>query len=140
MVHILVVEADAELRLLYRIMLEQKGYEVLDAGSSKQALKVLAFEQVDAVVLDLGLPDHSGLQLIDEIRSQQSQIPIIVNTGYDFLGEDFRDWGTDEVVSKSSGPAVLIRAVVQIIPPDMEMRPINFASAFHKTEVIIQKV
>jgi DNA-binding response OmpR family regulator len=130
MARILIVEDDADLRLLYRIMLEQKGYEVLDAGTGKQALKVLAFEQIDAVVLDLGLPDNSGLQLIDEIRSQQSQMPII-NTGYDFLGEDFRDWGADEVVSKSSGPAVLIRAVARVMPAEFEFQNFEFAPAFH---------
>ena len=54
---------------------------------------------------------------------------IIFNTEYDFLGEDFRNWGADEIVSKSSGPAMLVHAVMQIISLDFERRQANFAQA-----------
>jgi CheY-like chemotaxis protein len=126
MKRVLIVEDEAELRLLYRIVLERKGYEVVSVGSGKEALKVLAYERIDAVVLDFGLPDISGLQLIDEIRSQQRHMPIIINTAYDFLGEDFHDWGADEFVAKSSGPEALIRALARAIPVEVEMQNPDF--------------
>ena len=126
MTRVLIVEDEAELRRLYRIVLERKGYEIAEAGSGRDAMKILAYERIDAVVLDLGLPDISGLQLIDEIRSQQRHIPIIINTAYDILGEDFHEWGADAFVSKSFGPAALIRAMEEIVPAELEMQHPDF--------------
>ncbi|MDZ7362281.1 MAG: response regulator [candidate division KSB1 bacterium] len=116
MARVLIVEDDGNLRLLYRIVLETEGYEVIDVGSGAEALRVLSEELVDVVVLELGLQDISGLQLIDVIRSQRWYVPIIVNSIYDFLSEERRNWDVDEIVSKSSGPAALIYALKRIAP------------------------
>jgi two-component system KDP operon response regulator KdpE len=116
MARILIVEDEGDLRLLYRIVLEAEGYEVIDVGSGAEALRVLSEELVDVVVLDLGLQDISGLQLIDVIRSQRWYVPIIINSIYDFLGEDSHKWDVDEIISKSSGTAALVRALKRIVP------------------------
>jgi DNA-binding NtrC family response regulator len=117
--HILVVEDEANLRLLYRNELEFEGYDVSDVGTGADALKILEYEKIDAVVLDLRLPDVYGLQLMEEMLSQQRKVPIIINTAYDQFRSDFQSWGAEAFVVKSADLSelknTLARAVLTTI-------------------------
>ena len=102
MSRILVVEDEANLRRLYRNELEVEGYEVSDVGTGAEALQVLEYEKIDAVVLDLRLPDVYGLDLLGDMLSQRRQLPVIINTAYDQFRHDFHSWGAEAFVTKSS--------------------------------------
>ncbi len=132
MARVLVVEDESALRLLYRIALKNNRYEVIAVESGNEALKVLEREQIDAVVSDLRLPDISGLRLIDEIQSQHPFLPIIINTAYDFIGENSYGWRVAESVSKSSGTAGLMRALARVISAEAEIPSRDSASSFHE--------
>jgi DNA-binding response OmpR family regulator len=116
MARILVVEDEASLRLLYRNELEIEGYEVSDVGTGADALKVLEYEKIDAVVLDLRLPDVYGLQLLNDMLSYRRNLPIIINTAYDQFREDFHCWGADAFVVKSSDLSELKNVLARVIP------------------------
>lgn len=73
---ILVVEDDASLRLVTCAMLSAEHYRVIEAGSGQQALATVAAQHPDAVLLDLGLPDMDGLEVIRQIHD--SPVPPII--------------------------------------------------------------
>jgi DNA-binding response OmpR family regulator len=116
MARILVVEDEASLRLLYRNELEIEGYDVSDAGTGADALKVLEYEKIDAVVLDLRLPDVYGLQLLNDMLSYWRNLPVIINTAYDQFRDDFHSWGAEAFVVKSSDLAELKHVLARIVP------------------------
>jgi DNA-binding NtrC family response regulator len=125
MAHILLVEDEANLRLLYRNEFEFEGYEVSDVGTGTDALKILEYEKIDAVVLDLRLPDVYGLQLMEEMLSQRRDLPIIINTAYDQFRGDFQSWGAEAFVVKSSDLSELKRALARMIPVASPAQPPN---------------
>ncbi|GAA0668482.1 response regulator [Rheinheimera tangshanensis] len=74
---ILVVDDEMQIRKMLRIALRSVGYEVTEADSVESGLAALVRQQPDLLVLDLGLPDGDGLELLSELRSF-SKVPVIV--------------------------------------------------------------
>jgi DNA-binding NtrC family response regulator len=116
MARVLLVEDEANLRLLYRDELEMEGYEVSDVGTGADALKVLEYEKIDAVVLDLRLPDCYGLQLLNDMLSRRRDLPVIINTAYDQFRHDFHCWGAEAFVVKSSDICELKDVLTRTVP------------------------
>ena len=77
---ILIVEDEANLVRALRINLRARQYEVLTAGTGREALAVAANQPPDAIILDLGLPDIDGTEVIVELR-RWYHAPIIVLSG-----------------------------------------------------------
>ncbi len=67
---ILIVDDERNVRVFLRELLEQEGYEVFDAGSLEEAKASIAFSSPEVVILDLGLPDGSGHDLIPVIKKK----------------------------------------------------------------------
>ena len=103
-VKILVVDDEPPIRKLLRTGLGAQGYEVLDAPSGKAALELLA-KKPDLVILDLGLPDIDGLELLRRIRELQGSLPIVVlSSRGDEAGKVAAlDLGADDYVTKPFG-------------------------------------
>lgn len=80
---VLLVEDDALLRQAFRLLLEDSGYDVREAGSAASALRSAEESTPSAVVLDMGLPDRPGLDVARELRQQDAtrDVPIIALTG-----------------------------------------------------------
>jgi two-component system KDP operon response regulator KdpE len=74
---ILVIEDDAPIRRFLNAALSNAGYEVLEAETGRMGLTYIMARPPDLIVLDLGLPDMDGMQLIDRVR-EWSQVPIII--------------------------------------------------------------
>jgi len=77
---ILIVEDEKEMARGLKDILEFEGYEVLTATNGREGLHLFARREPDCVILDLMLPDLSGYQICEEIRRQQSRIPILMLT------------------------------------------------------------
>jgi len=75
--HILVIDDESQIRKMLRIALKSVGYEVSEAESLATGLAATVRQQPDLVVLDLGLPDGNGLELLTELRSF-SKVPVII--------------------------------------------------------------
>jgi len=74
---VLVVEDDREIRTLVQSALTVEGFEVQTAVTLSEAMALLQHSPPDVIVLDLGLPDGEGLQLVPEVR-RNSGVPIVV--------------------------------------------------------------
>ena len=101
---ILVVDDEPPIRKLLRMGLTSQGYEVLDAPNGKTALELLA-KKPDLVILDLGLPDIDGLELLRRIRHREESLPVVVlSSRGDEAGKVAAlDLGADDYVTKPFG-------------------------------------
>ena len=106
---ILLVEDQPELLRALRINLRARQYDVLTASTGRQALAVAATHPPDAVILDLGLPDIDGTEVILELR-RWSTAPIIVLSGRTSPGDKIGalDVGADDYVTKPFAMAELL--------------------------------
>jgi len=98
---ILVVDDEPPIRRLLRTSLGAQDYGIVEAGTGRDALRRLAADKPDLVILDLGLPDISGLEVIREIR-KTSPVPIVVLSARDDDAAKIAalDLGADDYVSK----------------------------------------
>src|SRR5262249_27872171 len=101
---VLVVDDERPIRKLLRMGLTTEGYEVLEAPDGKTALELLA-RNPGLVILDLGLPDIQGLDLLRTIRSRNESVPIVVlSSRGDEAGKvQALDLGADDYVTKPFG-------------------------------------
>jgi two-component system KDP operon response regulator KdpE len=101
---VLVVDDEPPIRKLLRMGLGTQGYQTIDAPNAKAALELMA-EVPDIVILDLGLPDMQGLDLLRQIRSQREELPIVVlsSRGDETAKVEALDLGADDYVTKPFG-------------------------------------
>jgi DNA-binding response OmpR family regulator len=79
---VLIVEDEMLVRMFAVDALEDAGFQVLQAGDAADAMKALAgADDVQAVIVDMGLPDRSGDQLAAEMRAQRQDLPILIASG-----------------------------------------------------------
>ena len=78
--HVLVVDDDRALRYAITALLQGAGYSTDQAGDGPEALDKLRQQPVDLMLLDIGLPGMSGLDVCRRLRSEGSRIPIIMLT------------------------------------------------------------
>jgi two-component system KDP operon response regulator KdpE len=101
---VLVVDDEPPIRKLLRMGLGSQGYEILDAPSGKTALELME-DKPDIVILDLGLPDIQGLELLRKIRELNESVPIVVlsSRGDEAAKVQALDLGADDYVTKPFG-------------------------------------
>ncbi|HYR63299.1 MAG TPA: response regulator transcription factor [Actinomycetota bacterium] len=98
---VLVIEDDRQIVRTLRTSLQARGYDVLSARDGNAALAVLRSDGIDLVLLDLGLPDLDGLEVLTRLRAFAEQ-PVIVLTVRDSQAEKVAalDRGADDYVIK----------------------------------------
>lgn len=101
MSRVLCIDDEPAILRLLAVVLEHDGHEAISAASGREAMAMLARGGIDAVLLDLGLPDRDGLELIASIRSQ-SAIPVIVVSARGDVAEKVAalDLGAADYVTK----------------------------------------
>jgi CheY-like chemotaxis protein len=77
-VHVLLIEDDAAIADMYRVQLEYDGYRVTVATTGENGFEALAHAQPDIVLLDLLLPDRSGLEIMADLKSRFPKHPPVV--------------------------------------------------------------
>lgn len=108
---VLVVEDETHLREFYAEEIKDAGYEVQPVSTGKEAIDRIKRERPKVVVLDIMLPDISGLKVLEEIKSIDKTIPVILNSAYAVYKSDFLSWMADDYVVKSSDISELIGKV-----------------------------
>jgi len=105
---VLVVEDDRQIRRFLRALLTAQGYRVVEADTGKAGLREATARVPDVIVLDLGLPDMEGIELLREVR-QWSSIPVIVLSarGQERHKVDALDAGADDYLTKPFGASEL---------------------------------
>ncbi len=116
---ILIVEDEPELVRALRINLRARQYQVLTAGTGREALEVAASHPPDAIILDLGLPDIDGTEVIVELRRWYHG-PIIVLSGRTSPGDKIGalDVGADDYVTKPFAMAELLARLRAVLRRD----------------------
>jgi two-component system KDP operon response regulator KdpE len=109
---VLVVDDEPPIRKLLRMGLGTQGYQILDAPNGKTALELMA-EGPDLVILDLGLPDMQGLELLRLIRERNAEVPIVVlsSRGDETAKVQALDLGADDYVTKPFGMDELLARI-----------------------------
>jgi two-component system KDP operon response regulator KdpE len=101
---VLVVDDEPPIRKLLRMGLSTQGYEILEAPNGKASLDLLS-QNPDLVILDLGLPDMQGLELLRMMRARNEAVPIVVlSSRGDEVGKvQALDLGADDYITKPFG-------------------------------------
>jgi two-component system phosphate regulon response regulator PhoB len=109
---VLVVDDDVEIRVLLREVLSDDGYTIFEAGTGAEALQLVKQVEIDVVLLDLGLPDASGLDLLTQFTAD-AHTSVIILTGR--AGETDRvvglDLGADDYIAKPFSTRELVARV-----------------------------
>ncbi len=110
---ILLVEDDENIRELVRLYLQASGFQVREAEDTRQAQAMMLSEQLDMVLLDILLPDGSGLELCQTWRQSGIHVPVLFlsckNDTEDMIAG--LDLGGDDYVTKPFDPNLLILRV-----------------------------
>jgi two-component system, OmpR family, KDP operon response regulator KdpE len=109
---ILVIDDEPPIRKLLRMGLATQSYEVLEAPNGKIALQLLE-QKPDLIILDLGLPDMQGLDLLRTLRARNDSVPIVVlSSRGDEAGKVAAlDLGADDYVTKPFGMDELLARI-----------------------------
>ena len=100
-VSVLIIDDEPQIQRLLTIALETEGYAVSSAGTGQAGMAMAAQQSRDLIILDLGLPDTNGLQVLKQLR-EWTQAPVVVLTVLDGTAEKIEalDSGADDYVTK----------------------------------------
>jgi len=109
---VLVIDDEPPIRKLLRMGLGTQGYQILDAPNAKTALELVE-QTPDLIILDLGLPDMQGLELLRILRSRNEGVPIVVlsSRGDEAAKVQALDLGADDYVTKPFGMEELLARI-----------------------------
>ncbi len=112
-IRILVVDDEAAITRFLRTGLTAHGFTVLTASTGRAAIEILNRGETDLLVLDLGLPDMDGLDVIVQLRANQSLLPVIVlsSRGDERSKVEALELGADDYLAKPFGMDELIARI-----------------------------
>ena len=112
---ILVVDDEANIRLLYAEELKDEGYEVATAASSTEAVEKLENGAFDLAVLDIKLKNESGIELLQRIVKERHDMPVILCSAFSCYKDDFSAWLADSYVVKSGDLTELKEEIKRVL-------------------------
>jgi CheY-like chemotaxis protein len=110
---ILCVDDENTPRMLRKLILQKQGYEVIDVGSGKEALELLAQRQFDLVLTDQLMPGMAGTELTRKIKSATPNMPVVIISGVNELPPDASY--ADRFISKIEGPLALFQGIAEVL-------------------------
>lgn len=115
-ISLLLIEDDPQFQMLLNTTLESQGYQVFTAETGQEGLIAVRNRQPGLLILDLGLPDMDGQELIRRLR-KWSEVPIIVLSARHQEGEITQalDNGADDYLTKPFGSAVLLSRIKALL-------------------------
>ncbi|HWA85966.1 MAG TPA: response regulator [Opitutus sp.] len=129
---VLVIDDEGQIRRLLRLILEDAGYAVRDAETGQDGIRELARQAPDAIVLDLGLPDVGGVEVLRQLRTW-STTPVLVLSVFGQEGSKIAalDAGADDYLTKPFGDGELLarlRALLRRIKPAVASSTFSFGT------------
>ncbi|MHB1675912.1 MAG: two-component system response regulator KdpE [Sulfuriferula sp.] len=109
---VIVIEDEKQTRHFLRLALEIEGYHVLDAETGNEGLKTAATRKPDMVIVDLGLPDMDGVEVVKRLR-EWSSVPVIILSARSEEKEKIAalDAGADDYLTKPFGAGELLARI-----------------------------
>jgi CheY-like chemotaxis protein len=99
---ILLVDDEKSVRLLCREVLNEEGYDVIEAEDGLDAIRKVEEKNPDLVILDIQMPRMDGMEALPQILHKKRDVPVILYTSYSQYQKDFMTWAADAYVVKSS--------------------------------------
>ena len=99
---ILIVDDEEVIRMLYGEELEDEGYEVITTGSGHGLVELIRQEEPDLIILDIKMAEHDGLDLLQDVRKEFYNIPVILCSAYSSYKGDLKSIAADYYVVKSA--------------------------------------
>jgi len=112
---LLIVEDDANQRLLYKKELTKDNYRVLLADGGRMAVKIAEKEDLDLVVLDIEMPGMDGIEALGRILDRKNTLPVIIHTAYPYYKDNFMSWAANAYIVKSSDLSELKSKIHEIL-------------------------
>lgn len=109
-----VIEDDKDIRGLIQAILAGAGFNVQVAETGAAGVEIVRRHGPDIIVVDFGLPDVTGIEVIERLRGF-SQVPVLMLTGHEDLGDAPFAAGADDVMAKPFGPPELRRRVEKLL-------------------------
>jgi len=127
---VLIIDDEETLCYFLKESLEEKGYQATAAYTAGDGLQQLATQDVDLVLLDLKLPDGEGLDVLDEIRKVDGDLPVIVLTGHAAVETAVRAMklGAYDYLEKPVNLAQLTSSVAEALNSSHRARPAGTAA------------
>jgi DNA-binding response OmpR family regulator len=111
---ILVVDDEPRIGKLLRVKLNLSGYDVITTTSGAEAIELVRTHEPDIMLLDLLMPDVTGMDVLDKVRSF-SQIPVIVFTGRSEIARFAKRFGANDCIAKPFDPDALVEKIGLIL-------------------------
>jgi two-component system KDP operon response regulator KdpE len=129
---ILVIDDENQIRRLLRFTLEDAGYAVRESETGHDGLVAAAHRQPDAIILDLGLPDRPGLEVLKQLR-EWSGLPVLILSVFGQEGSKVAalDAGADDYLTKPFSGAELLarmRALLRRVKPAESAATVGFGT------------
>lgn len=117
--HILIVEDEADIRRFVRLTLESEGHTVHEAATLQRGLIEAGTRRPDLVVLDLGLPDGDGIDLLRHWRAQGRDVPVLILTARGTIEDKMAGFqtGTDDYLTKPFDLQELVMRLRALLRP-----------------------
>lgn len=112
---ILLVDDDESIQLLYQEELQEEGYEVVSAMNGEEALEQFRQKEPDLVILDIQMPGLNGIEVLRQLKTINSAIPVILSSAYHDYKQDLGAWASDDYVVKSADSEDLKAAIRKLI-------------------------
>jgi two-component system KDP operon response regulator KdpE len=109
---ILLIEDERQMRRFLRVTLQSESYGVIEAETAAEGLSQAAMRNPDLIILDLGLPDMDGLEVIKKLR-EWSAVPVIIISAREQEGDKIKalDRGADDYLTKPFGVGELLARI-----------------------------
>ncbi|MGE0682383.1 MAG: UDP-3-O-acyl-N-acetylglucosamine deacetylase [Candidatus Binatia bacterium] len=110
---ILIVDDETQIRTTLRGILSDEGYRVLDADDALKALHLIAAQRPDLVILDIWMPHMDGIELLEQLKMREPELPIIVVSGHGTIETAVRatKLGACDFIEKPFSLDTLLRSV-----------------------------
>lgn len=112
---LLVVDDEANIRLLYTEELAEEGYEVVTAATISEAAERLQEGAFDLAVLDIKLKNESGIELLQQLVKERHDMPVILCSAFSCYKDDFSAWLADGYVVKSGDLTELKHEIARVL-------------------------
>lgn len=115
MSRILVVDDEANIRVLYADELADEGYEVVTAATIADATEKLSGSTFDLAVLDIKLRNENGIELLQKLVKERHEMPVILCSAFSCYKDDFSAWLADGYVVKSGDLTELKNEIARVL-------------------------
>ena len=119
MAKILVIDDNAQDRGLIGAVLEERGYEAILAESGRTGLTLCHRQHIDAVVLDLRMPEIDGRSVLQQLRTLHPSLPVVVFSGHgtEEVEQELLNRGATAFIQKAFSLDTLGLALQEVLPP-----------------------